>query len=178
MLYYTGIGSRAAPERILRVTERLGAIFRDQYILRSGGAPGMDSAFEMFVPPERKEIFLPWKNFNGNRSPLYSQDPVSMEIAKFHHPAWDFLRGPVRKLMSRNVHQVLGQDLETPSEFVLCWTADGAQTQEEITRKTGGTGLAISVANENNIPVHNLGNEKVLNSLLEQYNLKEYYESI
>ncbi len=178
MSYYTGIGSRATPYKIEVIAYEIGKIFKEKYILRSGGAPGMDTAFEKYVPSDRKEIFLPWRGFNGHKSQLYSQDPVSMEIAKFHHPAWDYLNPAVKKLMSRNVHQILGQDLNTPSDFVMCWTQDGASSKDEISRKTGGTGLALSVACEHSVPIYNLGNEETLNSILEQYNLKEYYESI
>lgn len=64
--------------------------------------------------------------------------------------------------MNRNVYQVLGYTLDIPSEFVICYTPDGCKHHKDRTNKTGGTGLAISVASKNNIPIINLGNEEDL----------------
>lgn len=60
--------------------------------------------------------------------------------------------------MGRSVFQVLGSDLLTPSRFVLCWTPDGCEHHITRSSKTGGTGLAISVASSHNIPVVNMAN--------------------
>ena len=60
------------------------------------------------------------------------------------------LEGTTLRLMARNCYQVLGKDLETPSEFIICWTKDG--------QATGGTGQALRIAKKNNIPVFNLYN--------------------
>ena len=64
--------------------------------------------------------------------------------------------------MIRNVYQVLGKDLNTPSEFVICWTPDGAETANERSIKTGGTGFAIALADSLGIPVYNLANPESL----------------
>lgn len=50
--------------------------------------------------------------------------------------------------MSRNSYQVLEKDLNTPVEFVLCWTKDG--------KASGGTGQAMRIAKDKNIPIFNL----------------------
>jgi hypothetical protein len=50
----------------------------------------------------------------------------------------------------------LGKDLNTPSVFVVCWTEDGCFHDNERTKETGGTGQAISVASDNDIPIFNL----------------------
>lgn len=64
---YAGIGSRRTPPEVLgrmrRVAERLDA---RGYTLRSGGADGADSAFADGATD--KEIFLPWRGFNGVES--------------------------------------------------------------------------------------------------------------
>ena len=45
--YYTGIGSRKTPENILKKFKDIATFLETkQYILRSGGAEGADSAFE------------------------------------------------------------------------------------------------------------------------------------
>ena len=50
---------------------------------------------------------------------------------------------------SRNCHQILGYDLQSPVDAVVCWTPDG--------NVVGGTATAIRIALKYNIPVFNLG---------------------
>lgn len=157
MKYYSGIGSRETPielkEIIKIIVEHLES--RD-YILRSGGAPGADSFFEEYTT--KKEIFLPWKDFNGNDSTFYKPSYDSYDMAKKYHPNWNRLSLGGRKLMARNCHQVLGQDLKTPVEFVVCWTKDGGET--------GGTGQAMRIASKLGIPIYNLFFEDTLEKIL------------
>lgn len=121
------------------------------YILRSGGAPGADQAFEAgVIDPERKEIYLPWRGFERNCSLRYRVSDEAISMAEGYHPAWEKLSLNGRLMMGRNMYQVLGEDLGTPSEFVVCWTSDGYAT--------GGTGQAIRVAHDKGIPVFNLHN--------------------
>jgi len=154
-LFYTGIGSRKTPEEVRSFMTRLsGSLSRRGFILRSGGADGADTAFEDgVVTGFRKEIYLPWKGFNGNQSELYDCYPGWMtEEASKHHPAWDNLKPSVRRLMTRNVAQVLGRSMPLKkSSFVICWTTDG--------KDSGGTGQAIRVARSYNVPVYNLRND-------------------
>ena len=48
--------------------------------------------------------------------------------------------------------QVLGSSLDSPAEFVLCWTADG--------EASGGTGQALRIAASHGVPVFNLQRER------------------
>lgn len=171
MPYYTGIGSRITPNEILNVMSQLGNVFKGTYILRSGGASGADLAFEKYLNEQEADIFLPWKNFNNHKSNLFHIKNEAYDIASRHHKYWQYLKPATKKLMARNVHQVLGIMLDKPSEFLICWTPDGASSSEEITKDTGGTGLAISVASEFNVPVYNLKNKDVLDSISKQYNI-------
>lgn len=147
MKYYAGIGSRETPielkEKIKIIVEFLDS---KDYTLRSGGAPGADSFFEEFT--NNKEIFIPWKDFNGNPSQLFKPSNESFEMAKKYHPNWNRLSFGARKLMGRNCHQVLGLDLKTPVDFIVCWTKDGGET--------GGTGQALRIARDLNISIFNL----------------------
>lgn len=121
------------------------------YILRSGGASGADQAFEDGVSePDSMEIYLPWRGFERNRSLLYRVSDRVIELAEEYHPAWDELSEGGKLMMGRNMYQILGNDLKTPSDFVVCWTSDGYAT--------GGTGQAIRVAEDKGIPVFNLKN--------------------
>lgn len=164
-LVYTGIGSRRTPEAICWKMCRLAEKLAERgYVLRSGGAEGADEAFECGVATnwQMKEIYLPWPKFNDNPSPLFNlhNQADAAEIAKSLHPAWDRLSLGARKLHTRNVYQVLGADLNSPSRFVVCWTSDGAET--ETSSSTGGTGGAIRLAVLHKIPVVNLANDGAL----------------
>jgi len=167
MKYYTGIGSRNITNKISEEMTKIAQILNKKgYILRSGGADGSDISFEKGAG-NNKEIYLPWKGFNNNKSNLYNITYQALELASTIHKNWKYLKPPVRKLMARNCYQVLGEDLQTPSEFIICWTKDGCETDNKRTQKTGGTGQAISLASKNNIRVYNLYNEKSKKELID-----------
>jgi len=151
MKYYAGIGSRSTPKESMTVMTLLAQTMQKQgYVLRSGGAGGADSAFEAGVTdPALKEIYLPWENFNGNSSPLYTPTKRAFELAEQYHPVWNRLSAAAKKLMARNVHQVLGADCETPVDFIVCWTPGG--------KGEGGTGQALRIAKHRFIPICDLG---------------------
>jgi hypothetical protein len=164
MQYYAGIGSRICPEPILRVMEQAGKFLAERdWILRSGGADGADSAFERGCDAGqgKKEIYLPWKGFNDNNSELYLKSSLlketkdrAFEIASQYHPVWDQLGYGARCLMARNTYQVLGQDLATPVSFVICFNLGGFTH--------GGTSQAMRIAKDKNIPIFRLSEEDEL----------------
>lgn len=165
--YYAGIGSRSTPATVLRLMQKLaGQLETENWVLRSGGADGADTAFESGVKDSNnKQIFLPCKFFNSrcdkdrgmvDCSKLPSWLDLLDTVDRFH-PASDRLTDFARSLMARNAAQVLGPDLNSPSAFILAFTPDG--------RVTGGTGQALRIAQAYNIPVLNLGNTATLVSL-------------
>ena len=137
--------------------------------LRSGAAPGADAAFETGCDRRhgKKEIYLPWKNFQKHPSTLFNVCEGAIEIAAEYHSAWQYLKRPVKMLMARNVYQVLGINLDQPSDFVICWTPDGCTSRKERTKATGGTGQAIAIADAYNIPIFNLQREHAIAELTE-----------
>jgi len=146
--FYTGVGSRETPESVLRLMKKIAIKLSELgYCLRSGGADGADSAFE--AGARFKRIFT------ANQA-----TPEAIKIAAKFHPAWHRCGEYARKLHGRNSFQVLGENLNTPSSFLICWTRDGATSHTERSIKTGGTGTAISIANHYNIPVFNLNRPK------------------
>ena len=154
MKHYTGIGSRETPKDILELMTQLAVqLEKKGYTLRSGGAGGADSAFEQGASTA-KEIFLPWRGFNGNTSKLYRIDRKALDLAESLHPAWHRCSPGARKLHARNTYQVLGTDLETPSEMLICWTSNG--------KRVGGTATAIKLAESHGVEVINLGNNEGL----------------
>lgn len=163
MIYYTGIGSRRISDNVFRRMVNIAdALAHANITLRSGAAEGSDTAFECGCDGADgpKEIFLPWKGFNNSTSPLYNIPEQAFEIAAdVYGVRWRFLKDAVKRLMARNIQQVLGENLDAPSRFVVCFTPDGCERASARSSKTGGTGQAIQCADECDIPVFNLKNE-------------------
>lgn len=146
---YAGIGSRETPPDICNaMTEIARKLDRLGLVLFSGGAEGADEAFEKGA--SNKVIFLPWNGFNNKKEDgkQYIIPPYEESLVVKYHPGAHRLKQGAMKLMSRNSYQVLGVDLESPVDFVVCWTKDG--------NATGGTGQALRIAQSIGIPVFNL----------------------
>lgn len=123
----------------------------NHFILRSGGANGCDISFEKGcdIVNGIKEIYIPWKHFNNSSSNLIVKDKKAFEIAKKFHPYYNNLSDAAKKLQARNSHQILGNDLKTPVDFVVCYTKKGT--------KKCGIGQALRIAKAYNIPIFNFG---------------------
>lgn len=140
MIRYAGIGSRETPGNILDLMQGIGRYFSHKgYLLRSGGARGADKAFEKGEPFGCKEIFTAYD------SQFHSK---WFAHAAQYHPKWGKLSSYAKELHARNSAIVLGADLDTPVDFVVCWAADG--------KASGGTGQALRIAVDNDIEVFNL----------------------
>lgn len=189
MKFYTGVGSRETPKYALDLMEKAAFWLKGEgYILRSGAARGADTAFwdgvcryynhhhlgELDLRPEG--IYLPWDSFNGFsedhywgcfRTPFYHDKQIGFEarrIAERLHPAWDACGRGAKQMHARNVLQVLGDDLKTPSKFLICWA--------EVNRGglQGGTAMAWNIAEEYSVPRFNLYDEKDRNKIEERLN--------
>lgn len=170
MLYYTGIGSRKCRKlpHVMKALYDIAEILSKQgYTLRSGGADGADTAFELGAkerlirsPKQLYDIFLPWPGFNGRSTtdrlnyhgnvPMIL-DPMARDMAKGIHRHWDSLKSGAKQMHTRNVYQVLGADLDTPSDFLVCY----AEADDEGIPK-GGTRTAWVLAKQYNVPCFNL----------------------
>lgn len=162
---YAGIGSRSTPVEICGLMTLLGYhLALDGWILRSGCAPGADTAFEvgalnaMFHEGvTRPELYTPWAEFEGRKTSRcyrYEPQPEAYEIAKRFESNWDGFSQGVKSLKARNVHQILGYDVTDPqlSIFVLAWTPEG--------KGGGGTGLGLKIAREYGVKeIYDLGKE-------------------
>lgn len=165
--YYAGIGSRQTPEGILELMKELGGYLANKgYVLRSGGADGADSAFEegCDLLNGEKQIFLPWKDFNDKKSKYIIEKmkgkDEAFKIASEFHPKWSSLRNSVKNLMGRNSFQILGPDLKTKSDFVVCYCIE-----DRDGNPSGGTGQALRIAKSNNIKIYNLYRKEDLNKV-------------
>lgn len=182
-LYYTGVGSRKTPYAERSLLKDFARYLAERgVVLRSGGADGADTFFQhgaasAWYPNHRKgykasELYLPWVDFGNflNDEDCYETEPPyrlipldkiesdlvcrAAQIASKIHPAWNKLTDAGKKLHTRNVPQVLGRDLQTPSSFLVCYaeTKNGKASGTPI----GGTRTAWCLAKEHNIECFNL----------------------
>jgi len=163
MKFYAGIGSRQTPKPVLELMTLIAKSLKETYVLRSGGALGADTAFEIGATPNA-EIFLPWEGIERHVDtiPMKLSSTVSMqaiEIAGQYHPRWGACSYYSKQFHGRNSMIMLGGDLHTPVEFVICWTPKG--------RIIGGTGQALRIAQAYNIPVYNLDDLELRKKIIE-----------
>lgn len=174
-MIYTGIGSRQTPLWCIKYFEKIGKLFGIKgWVLRSGGAIGADAAFERGCNKVNglKEIFVP--EFNP-RIPHGIIPNKTKQLYKIANEAFEPRIGRelntckkyTQNLMMRNVCQILGLDLNNPSNFVICWTEGGTGK--------GGTGQAIETAKNYNVPIFDCGKYDKINIIQET---KEFLKSI
>lgn len=119
-----------------------------------------ETQFEVYVADQYniRRSTLPRRHLATvrNKDLISETERIASEV----HPAWDRCNEWARGMHSRNCHQILGYDLQSPVDAVICWTPDG--------KIQGGTATAIRIALKYNIPVFNLGTkdkESVLQSI-------------
>lgn len=154
--YYTGVGSRETPEdfRLLinLISEKLEHL---GYTLRSGGAEGADTFFEERVT--NKEIYYPW----GNKGIVPVFKDLNYQLVQEVHPAYNRLSQGALKLHLRNANQVLGKNLDKPSDFLIYWAKTNSKGEPQ-----GGTRTAVLIAKKYGIPCYNLNSKKDYERLL------------
>lgn len=167
---YTGIGARDIPENKSDELSSLAMCFYQKGLrLRSGRAEGSDYAFQRGAEHSSKlrkerdtfnqEIYLPKPNFNtcfGRigaidtwKLPNYEEAEKIMEDI---HPAGRYLKGFARQAHTRNVYQVLGLDLNSPSDMLICYALPDPKNPRTV---KGGTATAYSLAKLYKIPCYN-----------------------
>ena len=119
-----------------------------------------ESQFEVYVADQYniRRSTLPRKHLAivRNKDLISETERIASEV----HPAWDRCNEWARGMHSRNCHQILGYDLKSPVDAVICWTPDGAVV--------GGTATALKLSMKAGIPIFNLGTkdkESVLQSI-------------
>ena len=155
---YAGIGSRKIPLSVCgTITALAEMLAKLHYTLHlNSDAPGADTAFakgasRTFVPQDATE--------------------ETRDIVREVYPNIEQYSVQILDLMARNTFQIFGQNLDTPVDFVLCWTPDGCESHNTRTDETGATGQAISIASLKNIPVINIANTHWQTKLLTAMNI-------
>ena len=146
--YFAGIGSRKTPQNILELITTIAQVLATKgYTLRSGGADGADKAFESGAI--LKEILRP-----------KHATPQAIQLAMSMHPNPNACNDYVRKLHGRNAQIILGPNLDTIVDFVVCYSKN---------ENAGGTSLGIKIARQNSIPVFNIFNPHELLALKKEH---------
>lgn len=173
MKYYTGVGSRETPQPILKFIEQVAYwLVGRGYTGRSGSAAGADTAFEQGFNRHdivngvsdyvSFEAYLPWKGFSCIHedtvhivTPELPDYNEAFNIASTIHPAWNRLGRGAKALHTRNIYQVLGLDLKTPSKALFCYAQPTKNKQGIVTGVKGGTNTAVQLAMKHDIPIYN-----------------------
>lgn len=177
-MYYTGIGARITPISCQEIMKQMGEyLAKKGYTLRSGGAEGADVAFEIGCDKAggSKEIYLPWSEFNGSNSDIYTVGKSAYDLARQFHLSFDNLSSGTQKLIARDGYEVFGNDIENgdygnASKFIICYTQKGAGE--------GGTGQALRIANAYKIPVLDMGFYEISPGIFNNKKIEEAFNSL
>lgn len=165
---FTMIGSRTAPDIVVDWFQRIAeTLLEAGWTGRSGLCPlGIDDSLTRAVIAQLNkenmplaELYIAWDGFDGWRDgdlagavisakklPCYEK---AVELASSVHPRWENVKAGGKLLHSRNPFQVLGRDLESPSDVVLLWAPISGESI------TGGTRTAYELAKNSSIPIYN-----------------------
>lgn len=136
---YAGIGARDTPKPVLEQMKWLGHMLALRGLtLRSGCAIGADMAFEAGCKEANGQMVLR----------ASAQGEQALAHAASFHPNWDACSHFAKHAHARNSLIMLGDMLDDPVRFVICWT-DGGGIK-------GGTGQSLRIAAAHSIPVYNL----------------------
>lgn len=156
--YFTVVGHRDIPQDRYNLLKAMSkGLSLAGYVGRSGSSDGADKAGELGAYGHPFESYLPWSGFNG----YYEDDRhiITPELENYQdarliaasiHPAWDNCSEGVRKMHTRNVYQVLGKTLDTPSDLMICYA------KPTKTGVAGGTNTAYQLALRWGVPIINI----------------------
>jgi len=182
--FWTGVGSRETPPDILLMMELIGKVLTDLgYILRSGGAEGADTAFyagckkSAMFEVNKPIIYISWNGMDAYGKNWYHDPSIGYYNAK-RYPTWNIanemafnLRGSFERLgwkgiahHTRNVFQVIGDDLHSPSNFLICWARPKNKRKPFV---HGGTATAVKLAYLRDIEIYNLYHPQVFNRFVD-----------
>ena len=142
---YAGIGSLDTPEDVIASMQQLAGYLEDKgYTLQT------EEADRAFAPGCEIKRLIPAADAGAKE--------LTLDMAREIHPAPWILPLSSKRLLARTALQIYGAGLDTPVDFVLCWTKDGCETEAALTAETGEPRQAIAIAARKGIPVINLRN--------------------
>lgn len=170
-LPYAVTGNKDVPPEIVsKVKELVNYLNGHGFTSRMGCDDPIENA--AYESAAKKEAILPWREFNSIESKFTFTNDRAMAIAKKFHPTFDNMKKGIQLILAKNARLILGNRMDQPARFLLCWTEDGVENIRQKTAKTGYTGHTIAIACGAGVPVFNLANPDA------EKRLREYVESI
>lgn len=161
---YIMTSGRDVPKHIVeQMVELSRSIKESGYVLRIGGLEGGDNVLGEL--DKDAELYLPWKNFSDKVSKLYFSTEECLALASKFNAKFNEINNSMRSFLGMYTRMVLGKDLKSRVNFIICWTPDGAEDSSSITTKTGLIAQAIGIASAMKIPVFNLNNADTVNKI-------------
>lgn len=155
-MIYVGVGPMTAGEDMCAQAKIFGQAMAEMgWTLRSGGAEGLDEAFERgaLEGNGKTEIFIPSadfrKRFKSSDKVIHTLDKhieAMREVAPLHEN-WSQLGTTVQMFLTRIPFCLFGEKLDKPAHFVVGWSKHYPHT---------GAGIVLKMAEMAGIPAFNL----------------------
>ena len=166
---YVGVGIGDTTNEIKSIVKQITEVLNEaNYVLRSDGEQGISSLFIKHA--KEKEIYLPYKDYNGYESEYHKSTREAEYIASRFHPCFYELKIDEKKIVSRYSHVVLGHDLRQPASFIICYTEDKVESVKDKAAYTGILGQVIAIGSAMAIPIYNLAKEDCVERLNKRFN--------
>ncbi|MDF9399078.1 hypothetical protein [Vibrio sp. 1180_3] len=166
--YYSIFSNTTAPSEIRTVMYRVAASLADKgYVQRSGGnsveKPFISGATILSGSEQKSKIMLPWDGFGDQRigsGNYVGNQKLAQQMAKRYLKGFNRLKPEQRLIVARQVYVLLGKELKQHSEFLLCYTDDGATSH--IDTKNKSFEFILRLASNYGIRVFNFRNDQDL----------------
>ena len=162
----------APPEILARAKDVLLFLYNHGFTTRASCLTGSEKQILEYIPKDKLELYIPWKDFDNRDTKFYFNDKVSQHVAKMFHKSYDTLKPPVQAFLAKNVRMILGEKAKSRTSLIIVWSEDGAADVNQVTFKTGNISHPIAVASAVHIPVFNLQNPDILSLIAGYLHLK------
>ncbi|WP_164928546.1 hypothetical protein [Gloeobacter violaceus] len=154
--FYTGVGSTDPPPDVaalvMTVAQHLAG---EGMVVRTGHDKGTDAAFAAGAAPGTREVYVPHSGAGGYRDGLVVCDPETIvraaRLAASVHPHWKTYNNFQRRAHTRRVFQLLGEDLNSPSAYVICFVPEDGDGKVQGSART-----VLALAQVKRIECYNL----------------------
>ena len=163
---YLAISNEGVPDSVLERVRVISKKLKEMgYTHRDLASPSRDkmNGVATLGAEDKVAIYTAWAGYGkddiNDRSKIVVHAPSekAYRIATKYNTSFNKLKPAIRAFIARDMAALLGEDSNTPIDFLLCWTENGEEKKKELTTNTGKLRNMIYLCNEFNIPVFNLG---------------------
>lgn len=148
-------GDKDTPPDVLNKVKEIAKFLESiGYTIRVGGDGPFEEAAEMAV--NKKELLLPWKDFNNKTSATTYSIDRAHHIAKLFHSAYENMKKGIQGILAKNARLIMGQKMMSPATLLVTWTPDGVEDARHVTVQSGFSGHPVKIASAARVPVFNL----------------------